>query len=76
MKPADENEVYTGKMPAPAVRVVVDLSYDSPSSITVKGGLDLDEISALELHLPSCIYSVSPDGQEVQSRECQGLLAA
>lgn len=50
MKPTDENEAYTGKMPAPAVRVVVDLSYDSPSSITVKRGLDLDELSCLKLH--------------------------
>jgi hypothetical protein len=29
---------------------VVDLSYDSPSSITVKRGLDLDELSCLKLH--------------------------
>ena len=50
MKPTDENEAYTGKMPAPAVRVVVDLSYDSPSSITVKRGLDLDELSCLKVH--------------------------
>ena len=50
MKPTDENEAYTGKMPASAVRIVVDLSYDSPGSITVKGGLDLDELSYLKLH--------------------------
>lgn len=50
MKPTDENEAYTGKMPAAAVRVVVDLSYDSPSSITVKRGLRLDELSCLKVH--------------------------
>jgi hypothetical protein len=50
MKPTDENEAYTGKMPASAVRVVVDLSYDSPSSHGVKRGLHLDELSWLELH--------------------------
>ena len=50
MKPTDENEAYTGKMPASAVRIVVDLSNDSPGSITVKRGLDLDELSYLKLH--------------------------
>ena len=50
MKPADENEAYTGIMPAPAVRIVVDLSYDSPPAPAVKRGLDLDELSYLKLH--------------------------
>ena len=50
MKPTDENEAYTGKMPASAVRVVVDLSYNSPSSHAVKRGLDLHELSCLKLH--------------------------
>lgn len=50
MKPTDENEAYTGKMPAPAVRVVVDLSHDSPSAHAVKRGLDLDELSCLKVH--------------------------
>ena len=50
MKPTDENEAYTGKMPTSAVRIVVDLSYDSPSALAVKRGLDLDELSYLKVH--------------------------
>ena len=65
MKPTDENEVYTGKMPAAAVRVVVDLSYDSPSSITVKRGLDLDELSCLKLHFDT--FSI-PSGSVTYSK--------
>ena len=57
MKPTDENEAYTGKMPAPAVRVVVDLSYDSPMSNTVKRGLRLDELSYLKVHYDT--FSIS-----------------
>ncbi len=50
MKPTDENEAYTGKMPTSTVRIVVDLPYKSPGSFTVNGGLDLDELSWLKVH--------------------------
>ena len=50
MKPTDENEAYTGKMPAAAVGIVVDLPYNSPGSLTIKVGLDLDELSCLKVH--------------------------
>ena len=65
MKPTDENKAYTDKMPAAAVRVVVDLSYDSPSSHAVKRGLDLDELSWLELHYDT--FSIS-SGRVTYSR--------
>lgn len=65
MKPTDENEVYTGKMPASAIRVVVDLSYDSPSSITVKGGRRPDELSCLKLHFDT--FSI-PSGSVTYSK--------
>ena len=50
MKPTDENEAYTGKMPTTTVGIVVDLSYNSPGSHAVKRGLDLDELSWLKVH--------------------------
>ena len=65
MKPTDENEAYTGKMPASTVRVVVDLSYNSPSSHAVKRGLDLDELSWLKLHYDT--FSIS-SGRVTYSR--------
>jgi hypothetical protein len=50
VKPTDENEAYTGKMPTSTVGIVVVLPYNSPGSFTVKGGLDLDELSCLKVH--------------------------